>query len=53
MGRSSVGIVFGVLIGAALARAAAAAAPVADAPSVRLEWTAPAECVDGGALSAA
>jgi len=53
MGRSSVGIVFGVLIGAALARAAAAAAPVEDAPSVRLEWTAPVECIDGAALAAA
>jgi hypothetical protein len=49
-----VGIVFGVLIGAALARAAAAAAaapPVEDAPSVRLEWTAPAECIEGAALA--
>jgi len=44
-----------VLIGAGRAPAARAA-PVADAsdtPSVRLEWTAPAECIDGGALAAA
>jgi hypothetical protein len=54
MRRSSAGLVWVVLIGTALARAAAAAsAPVDDAPSVRLEWTAPAECIDGAALAAA
>lgn len=54
MGRSSAAVAAVVLIGTALARAAAAApAPGDDAPSVRLAWTAPAECIDGAALAAA
>jgi hypothetical protein len=41
-----------VLIGAGLAPVARAT-PATDVPSVRLEWTAPAECIDGDALAAA
>jgi hypothetical protein len=41
-----------VLIGAGRAPVAQAA-PASDTPSVRLEWTAPAECIDGRALAAA
>jgi hypothetical protein len=53
MGRSSLLFLF-ALAGAWSPRAAAAGTPpAADAPSVRLEWTAPGECIDGGALAAA
>ena len=53
MGRSSRLLLF-VLGAAGFPQGSAAAAPpVADAPSVRLEWTAPAECIDGVTLSAA
>jgi hypothetical protein len=49
MRRSSAGLAVFVLIGTGLARAAVL---VDDAPSVRLEWTAPAECIDGDELAA-
>jgi hypothetical protein len=51
MGRSS--LLFAFALTAAWVPRVAAATGTADMPSVRLEWTAPAECIDGPALAAA